>query len=220
MLQTKASNVLFDLDGTLADTAPDLAFALNTLLAENGKQALPLDLLRPVVSLGGVAMVRLAFEIDEDSAEFATLKDRFLQLYHDNIAKYTMLFEGIEKLLTTLETRQIPWGIVTNKSTWLTQALMQELDLTKRTPCIVCGDTVEHAKPHPAPMLHACSLLECVAEQTVYIGDAPRDIEAGNRAQMTTLIANYGYIGKHEQTEKWGADGNIVSPLEILDWVI
>ena len=220
MLQTKARNVLFDLDGTLADTAPDLAFALNTLLAENGKESLHLDVLRPVVSLGGVAMLRLAFEIDENNAEFNGLKERFLQLYHDNIAKYTVLFAGMEKLLAQLEARQIPWGIVTNKSTWLTQALMQELQLAQRTPCIVCGDTVEHAKPHPAPMLHACKLLECAAEQTLYIGDALRDIEAGNRAQMTTLIANYGYIGKHEATHKWGANGNIDSPMEILDWVI
>jgi N-acetyl-D-muramate 6-phosphate phosphatase len=220
MLPSLASSVLFDLDGTLADTAPDLAYALNTLLAENGKEALPLDMLRPVVSLGGVAMVRQAFEIEEGHSDFAALKERFLQLYRNNIAKYTVLFEGMENLLTQLEARQIPWGIVTNKSTWLTQALMQELDLATRTPCIVCGDTVEYAKPHPAPMLHACRLLECVAEQTVYIGDAMRDIEAGNRAQMTTLIANYGYIGKDEQTKKWGANGNIDSPLEILNWVI
>ncbi len=220
MTNRRVSNVLLDLDGTLADTAPDLAFALNTLLEEQGKAALPLEVIRPTVSLGGIAMVRLAFEIDEDNAGFDALKNRFLEIYRNNIARHTMLFKGMDEVLSHLDARQLSWGIVTNKSTWLTLPLMEALKLSERTPCIVCGDTVEHSKPHPAPMLHACKLLQCAAEDTLYVGDARRDIEAGNSASMTTLIANYGYIEKHESPQTWGANGEIDTPGEILDWVI
>jgi len=220
MTDNKVSNVLFDLDGTLADTAPDLAFALNTLLEEKGKATLPLDVIRPTVSLGGIAMVRLAFEIDEDSIEFNALKNRFLEIYRNNIATHTVLFEGVDEVLSCLDARQLSWGIVTNKSSWLTLPLMEELKLSERTPCIVCGDTVEHSKPHPAPLLHACELLQCRPEDTLYVGDARRDIEAGNSAAMTTLIANYGYIEKHEEPQTWGANGEVNTALEILDWVV
>ncbi len=215
----KIKNILFDLDGTLADTAPDLAFALNSLLKEEGKSPLPLEIIKPTVSLGSMAMVRLAFHIDEDNIEFTKLKNRFLAIYHANIAKYTVLFEGMPQVLSHLDDGHIPWGIVTNKSTWLTQALMDELKLSQRTPCIVCGDTVEHAKPHAAPMLHACDLLHCLAEDTLYVGDARRDIEAGNNAAMTTVIARYGYLDAKDKPESWGADGAVNTPLEILDWL-
>jgi len=147
------------------------------------------------------------------------LKNRFLEIYRKNIALHTVLFDGIESVLSSLESRHMSWGIVTNKSTWLTLPLMEALRLSERTPCIVCGDTVEHAKPHPAPLLHACDLLHCTPKQTLYVGDALRDIEAGNRAGMTTLVANYGYIGEEDKTQNWGADGEVNSAVEILDWV-
>ena len=165
-------------------------------------------------------MVKLAFQLDEDNVEFEELKERFLQIYRNNIATHTVLFDGIDAVLDYLDTRQLSWGIVTNKSSWLTQPLMDELKLTERTPCIVCGDTVEHRKPHPAPMLHACELLQCRPEDTLYVGDARRDIEAGNNAEMTTLIANYGYIEKHEEPHTWGANGEVDTALQILDWVV
>lgn len=215
----RVNNVLLDLDGTLADTAPDLAFALNTVLEERGKAPLPLDAIRPSVSLGGIAMVRLAFQIDEDNREFAALKKRFLEVYRANIARYTVLFDGMHEVLACLDKKRVPWGIVTNKSTCLTLPLMDELRLASRTPCIVCGDTVEFSKPHPAPMLHACKLLRCAAQDTLYVGDARRDIEAGNRASMTTLVARYGYLEPADQPQTWGASGEIDSPLGILDWV-
>ncbi len=219
MLDKKIKNVLFDLDGTLADTAPDLAYALNTLLQERGQTPLPLEIIRPSVSLGGIAMVRLAFDIDEHSSDFAVLKNRFLEIYRANIARHTMLFEGMEQVLSTFESSHLPWGIVTNKASWLTEPLMQALNLSARTNCIVSGDTVEQCKPHPAPLLHACRLLRCHAEETLYVGDAKRDIEAGNSAAMTTLVASYGYIDENDEPDAWGADGQVDTPLEILDWI-
>ncbi len=219
MLHKKIKNVLFDLDGTLADTATDLAYALNTLLKEQGQAPLPLEVIRPAISLGGIAMVRLAFNLDEQSEQFKALKMRFLEIYRANIARHTLLFDGMEQVLSSLDLNRRPWGIVTNKSTWLTTPLMQELKLTERTPCIVCGDTVKHSKPHPAPLLHACNLLHCNAEETLYVGDAKRDIEAGNGAAMTTLIASYGYISEQDEPDSWGASGKVQTPLEILDWV-
>ena len=164
-------------------------------------------------------MVRLAFDINEDSAEFETLKRRFLDIYSANIARHTVLFDGMEEVLDTLESKRCPWGVVTNKSSWLTGPLMHALKLAKRTPCIVCGDTTSYPKPNPAPMLHACELLQCAAEETIYVGDAKRDIEAGNRAAMTTVIASYGYIDEKDELESWGANGTVNTPLEILDWL-
>jgi N-acetyl-D-muramate 6-phosphate phosphatase len=220
MTIVRCKNVLFDLDGTLADTAPDLAYALNTLLIERGRNPLPLEVIKPSVSLGGIAMITLAFKIDESNSDFEQLKKRFLEIYRNNIAKHTRLFDGMEKILSTLESKKIPWGVVTNKASWLTQPLMQELELSQRTNCIVSGDTLEFSKPHPAPLFHACELLQCKAEDTLYVGDAERDIEAGNSAAMTTLIASYGYIDKNTDTDKWRADGKVDSPLELLNWII
>ncbi len=214
-----SSNVLFDLDGTMLDTAPDLAFALNTLLQEQDKEELPLTTIRPAVSLGGVAMLKLGFFLDEESKEFARLRQRFLEIYSENIARQSRFFDGMEDLLEQLDRKQIPWGIVTNKPAWLTAPLMSELGLDKRTPCIVSGDTAEHSKPHPAPMYYACKLLACSAQDTLYLGDAQRDIEAGNAADMTTVIANYGYIDNKEETGLWGADGSIDKPVELLGWL-
>lgn len=219
MTVIKCKNVLLDLDGTLADTAPDLAYALNLLLQEQGQLPLPLEIIKPSVSLGGIAMIQLAFNIEPDDPEFKSLRDRFLEIYSANIALHTNLFNGMEEVLSALEYRQVPWGVVTNKPHWLTQPLMQELKLSERTICIVSGDTVEHSKPHPAPLLHACELLGCNPNQTLYVGDAHRDIEAGNNAAMTTVIATYGYIDENDDIESWGANGKVNTALEILDWV-
>ena len=215
----EVSTVLFDLDGTLADTAPDLAFALNTLLEENGKAPLSMARIRPAVSLGGVAMLKLAFTQDEGSIEFEALRQRFLQIYRDNIARESKLFDGMEDLLSELDDRGLAWGIVTNKPGWLTDPLLEELEIDKRTDCIVSGDTVAHSKPHPAPMLHACELLSCQPRQTLYLGDAQRDVDAGKAANMITLVAKYGYIEDGVSIRDWGADGEIDTPTEVLDWL-
>ena len=213
------SCVLFDLDGTLVDTAPDMANALNRTLVNHGRQPLAFETIRPSVSLGGVALVKLAFELDEADPELDRLREEFLAIYRDNLSRESCLFPGMERVLAGLEEISASWGIVTNKPAWLTNPLMQDLQLDARTCCIVSGDTLEQRKPHPAPLLHACELLQCNPGETVYVGDARRDIEAGASAGMTTLVAAYGYIDKADNPDDWGADGLVDSPEEILAWV-
>jgi len=211
--------VLFDLDGTLADTAPDLSGALNRLLAEHGKPLLDIETLRPTVSLGGGAMVRFAFDITDKDPAFAELLARFLDYYGERVAEETALFPGMAALLDTLETRGYRWGIVTNKMDRLTRPLLAELGLDARAACVVSGDTVAHRKPHPAPMLHACGLAGCEPANVVYVGDARRDVEAGKNAGMATLIADFGYLDDNDAPESWGADAIVGHPTQILDWI-
>lgn len=211
--------VLFDLDGTLADTAADLAFALNAVRQEQGHPLLPFETIRPVVSHGGTALIRLGFNIEPGTAAFETLRLRLLDIYREHLAQHTQLFPGIAELLGAIEQRGMNWGIVTNKPAWLTDPLLEQLGLYARAACVVSGDTVAERKPHPAPMLHACQLAGSEAEQCLYVGDAARDIEAGRRAGMKTLVALFGYIGEDEQPASWGADGMIAHPAELLDWI-
>ena len=211
------SNVLFDLDGTLADTAQDLANALNAVRHIHDMSALPFETIRPTVSLGGNAMIKLAFGLEEKDPGFIDIRDQFLDYYRKNIANETRLFEGMEEVLNSLDRDNIRWGIVTNKTSWLTDPLLKELGLDKRTQCVVSGDTTKERKPHPAPILHACKLMQSRPETTVYIGDAQRDIEAGQRAGTKTLVALYGYIDDDENPESWSADGMITTPFEIND---
>ena len=213
------NNVLFDLDGTLADTAPDLALALNRLLEENDKPQLPFPAIRPMVSHGGVYMITRAFAMTQEDPGFPALRERFLTLYASSLAAESRLFPGIAELLDRLEAAGCTWGIVTNKIERLTFPLIVALGLNHRAACVVCGDTLSWNKPHPAPMLHACQLVDREPDQSLYIGDAKNDIIAGKSANMYTLIARYGYIGDDETPEEWGADGMIDTPAEILDWL-
>lgn len=210
-------NVLFDLDGTLADTAPDLANALNAIRQKHGLEKLPLEIISPTVSLGGNAMIKLAFDLAEGDSGFDEIRDQFLNYYLEHIAEETRLYDGMEELLHSLENNNKTWGIVTNKSEWLTIPLLEELALEKRTACVVCGDTLEHRKPHPAPIIHACELIKADPATTLYIGDAQRDIEAGRRAGTKTLVALYGYIEKDEDPESWNADAMISNVHEISE---
>ena len=218
-MNNNVSHVLFDLDGTLVDTAPDLANALNQTLVNHGRQPLPFDAIRPSVSLGGAAMIQSGFNLGQADPDFIPLRDEFLTIYRDNLAHHSCLFPGMEPVLIELEERSVPWGIVTNKPGWLTDPLMQELELETRAGCIISGDTLEHRKPHPAPLLHACELLGCAPQDALYVGDARRDIEAGTNAGMVTLVAIYGYIDTADDPESWGADGLVDSPAEILAWI-
>ena len=211
--------ILFDLDGTLVDTAPDLANALNRTLVNHGRQPLTFDAIRPSVSLGGVAMIKLGFNLDESDPDFTPLRNEFLAIYRDNLSHHSRLFPGMEQVLAGLDEINASWGIVTNKPGWLTNPLMEALHLDTRTDCIVSGDTLEQRKPHPAQLFHACELLQRVPAETLYVGDARRDIEAGVNAGMTTLVAAYGYIDTNENPENWGADGMVDSPEEIMAWV-
>jgi len=211
--------VLFDLDGTLADTAPDLAFALNRTLEKHGRAPLPLEVIRPHVSHGGIALIRFGFQIEQDHPEFETYRQDLLAFYLENIHRETRLFPGMEEVLTRLEHHHIAWGIVTNKPSWLTDPLMAAMGLTGRAACIVSGDTTANSKPHPEPIHHGCNLAGGSAAQCLYVGDAARDIEAGRTAGAATLIALFGYIGEDDTPDKWGADGAIEHPTEILNWL-
>lgn len=211
--------VLFDLDGTLLDTAPDLAAALNTVLLENQREALPLAVIRGVVSHGGIALIRLGFKRDESHPEFEVLRQRLLTVYRDNLSNRTRPFPGITESLEQLEQRGLNWGIVTNKPAWLTDPLLKDLGLFDRAACVVSGDTLAQRKPHPAPMLHACALAGSKPEHCVYVGDAQRDIEAGRNAGMHTMIALFGYLRNEDRPHEWDADSMIEQPQDLLDWL-
>ena len=210
---------LFDLDGTLLDTAPDLADALHAVLAENRRVPLPYEEIRGVVSHGGMALIRLGFDISPDDPDFEPLRQRLLDIYLANIANRTRPFPGMTELLVELERRGLNWGVVTNKPGWLTDPLLRQLDLYDRAACVVSGDTLSERKPHPAPMLHACSRTGSLPAQCVYVGDAERDIEAGRNARMHTLVALFGYFMADDRPLEWLADGSISQPLDLLEWL-
>jgi len=211
--------VLFDLDGTLLDTAPDLADALNAVLMENHRPPLPFQEIRGVVSHGAMALIRLGFELDEFHPDFQPLRQRLLALYRDNLSRKTRPFPGMDELLDQLETLGYNWGVVTNKPGWLTDPLLKNLGLHDRAACVVSGDTLETRKPHPAPMLHACELIGSKPEHCVYVGDAERDVEAGRNAGMHTLVALFGYFQAHDRPHEWHADGMIHEPSDLLAWL-
>lgn len=198
--------VLFDLDGTLLDTAPDFANVLNQLLAEHGREMVPFDAVRQTVSHGARALVELGFDIGPDDSLFDDLLQQLLQQYENRISEYTTLFPGMEKLLVFLEQRDIPWGIVTNKPWRYTEALLRELQLASRCAATICPDHVEQPKPHPEPLLLACSQIGCDAIEAIYVGDHRRDIEAGRNAEMQTIAAAYGYINADDPADDWDAD--------------
>ncbi|MBW9264152.1 MAG: HAD-IA family hydrolase [Candidatus Thiodiazotropha sp. (ex. Lucinisca nassula)] len=211
--------VLFDLDGTFADTAADLHFALNRVLAQVGRKEISFEKVRPAVSHGSRAMLKVAFDIEPEDPGYIELQQQFLHTYADNIAEFTKPFDGMESLIDELEARGIYWGIVTNKPAWLTDALMQQLGLSQRASAIVSGDTTSHAKPHPEPILYACQKTGIDPAQALYVGDAIRDIEAGRNAGTKTLVALFGYLDENDNPLAWQADGQIKHPLEILDWL-
>ncbi len=213
------SCVLFDLDGTFADTAPDLHAACNRLLATLNRPPIAFAAFRPSVSHGSRGMLKTALGITPEDADFTRLQRLFLDFYQQRIAVHTRLFEGMEPLLQELERRAISWGIVTNKPGYLTEPLMRGLGLQQRASAIVSGDTTAHAKPHPEPILHACRLSGALPAETLYVGDAARDIEAGRLAGTRTLIALFGYLSEQDRPEEWQADGSIAHPMELLEWL-
>ncbi|HKO87757.1 MAG TPA: HAD-IA family hydrolase, partial [Burkholderiales bacterium] len=179
--------VLFDLDGTLADTAPDLAGALNILLREQGAPLIEFEKARPLTSIGARGMIKAGLGIEPLHPEFETLRDRYLQIYRDNICIDTRLFDGVPELLTALEAQKIAWGIVTNKHERFTAPLLKALQLDIRAACVVCGDTTAHAKPHPDPLLHAAKLIGVAPRDCLYVGDDVRDIQAARAAGMPVI---------------------------------
>ncbi|MDM8568747.1 phosphoglycolate phosphatase [Thiotrichales bacterium HSG1] len=211
------NTILFDLDGTLLDTAPDLAYALNQVLTEQQQKPLPFEQIRPWVSHGGRTMIKNGFVGCEIDIDF--IHQRFLAIYSSHIADKSVFFPDMEAVLTDLESQGLQWGIVTNKPAWLTEPLLKKLNLANRSACNVSGDTLAQNKPHPAPLLYACKLLNTTPESCVYVGDAERDVEAGKRAGMKTLIAAYGYIGTDDKPEQWGANYILQKPMDLLTWL-
>ena len=211
--------VLFDLDGTLVDTAPDLIACLNDAFIEHGFEPYPFNHLKQKVSFGIEAMIDSCVEDAVPQETRVAIMEAMLVRYAQNIAHYSRFFEGILEVLSFLEENQIFWGIVTNKRERFTHLLVDALGLTQRVACVVSGDTVAHPKPHPAPLFEASKRVGVSTEHCLYIGDARHDIVAGKQAGMTTLVAAYGYLQPHDQPQTWGADGLVDSPSEILTWL-
>jgi phosphoglycolate phosphatase len=215
---TPLAAVLLDLDGTLLDTAPDLARALNTLRGEQQLPPLAFERIRPQVSNGANAVVRVGFA-DADPERFAALRARFLELYRAGLAVDTRLFPGFDDVLCQLEAHRIPWGVVTNKPRWLTEPLLQQLGLFERAGCVLSGDSLPVRKPDPLPLLTAARQLKVEPARCLYLGDALRDIQAARAANMVALGASFGYIGTHEEVQAWPVTAWIDQPFELLAWV-
>ncbi|MGI0116939.1 HAD-IA family hydrolase [Zooshikella sp. RANM57] len=211
--------ILFDLDGTLLDTAPDLVAAVNRLRHTHGESSLDYDVVRNCVSNGAKALVKLAFSTTEDDERFTGLHQQLLAFYEEQLVNETILFPGIDHLLQAIESRQLPWGVVTNKPSQYTFPIMDSLALSKRSAVTICPDHVQQRKPHPEALLTACNQLNCLPQQCIYIGDHERDIEAGQRAGMVTVAACYGYIDNDSNPLSWPADFHADSVMDILDWL-
>ena len=211
--------VLFDLDGTLADTAGDLAAALNRVRNDRALPPLPLAILRPHASHGARGLLSAGLGLTREDPDFEAARDAFLAYYADALCEQTRLFAGAEAVLTEIERRRLAWGIVTNKASRFTLPLLERLSLASRAGAVICGDTTPQSKPHPGPMLAAAAALAIDAGDCVYVGDAERDVAAGQSAGMKTLVATYGYLGADEAPEGWRADGLIATLPALLDWL-
>ena len=212
--------VLFDLDGTFADTAPDLGEALNHVLSLSGVPALPLATIRLQASHGSRGLLKLALGIEPDAPDYNELRDAFLQHYESHICDRTKLFPGMAALIAELEERDLPWGIVTNKPHRYTVPLMEKLGYAKRAACLVSGDTCEHAKPNPMPLLHAAALMGVNPSRCLYLGDDLRDMEAAQAANMIGIIASYGYLDPTLNTNAWPSAGSVQTPFALLRYLM
>jgi 2-phosphoglycolate phosphatase len=211
--------VLFDLDGTLVDTAADLAAALNRVRADRNLPPLPVATLRPHASDGSRGLLGAGLGVAHDDPQWEALKDAFLGYYATALAVHSQLFTDGSRVLAEIERRGLAWGIVTNKAARFAMPLLEHLGLAARAGVVVCGDTTAHTKPHPAPLLHAVTHLGMNATDCVYVGDAERDVAAARAAGMAALVARYGYIAPEVNPEAWGADGFIASFPAVLDWL-
>jgi len=210
--------VLFDLDGTLLDTAHDMMNALNALRAEENLPPLPYEKVRCQVSHGANALVKLGFG-ELSATEHEVMRQRLLDIYRKQLARHTALFEGGDEMLRDLERRGLHWGIVTNKPGWLTAPLLVEVGLHTRARAVVSGDTLAHRKPHPLPLLHAAETMGIKPEECVYVGDAERDMQAAQAAGMYALVAGFGYLGEEDRADQWFSHGWLDTPLDLLEWL-
>lgn len=210
--------VLFDLDGTLADTAPDLGYAVNHMRETRGLPPLPSSATRPVASLGARGLLNAGFGIGPEHPDYGAMREEFLLLYETNICRETRLFPGIAELLDTLEARGLHWGIVTNKAERLARLLLDKLRMISRAACIIGGDSTPHFKPHPAPLIAACSVIQEDAGACIYVGDDLRDIEAGHAAGMKVAAVRWGYLNGSDP-ESWNADWMLEQPQDLLHYL-
>lgn len=207
--------VLFDLDGTFADTAPDLSYALNVMRRARNLPPVPLDSTRPVTSHGARGLLGVGFDLAPDHADYAAMRTEFLDIYEQNLCRETTLFAGMSDLLEQLEVRECKWGIVTNKAERFAVPLMKLLELGSRCACVIGGDTTGRMKPHPDPLFAACRAIDVPPADCIYVGDDRRDIEAGRAAGMRTVAVRYGYSNGSEP-DTWGADAIVDSPQDVL----
>jgi len=215
-LSSPYHGIFFDLDGTLADTAPDLVAATNQLLIDRNLSPKPYEFLRPYASAGARGLLEGAFGIAPDHPDYIILRDEFMGNYEKALLVHSKLFDGIDHLLKQIEKANLPWGIVTNKSERFTHPLTELMGLRQRAASTISGDTTPHPKPHPAPILHAAKIANIDPTKSIYVGDDIRDVIAGKAAGMHTVAAAYGYCGCKEPPEKWGADYIIYNPLDLL----
>ena len=208
--------ILFDLDGTLIDSAPDLGAAADQMRVVRGLPSLPMADYRPFAGSGARGMLRVAFDMSPEDDQFADMREEFFQNYERRMTQDTTVFEGVAEMLTNIVARQLQWGVVTNKSKRFTEPLSQQMRLFATAGAVVSGDTTPHAKPHPEPLLEAARRIGVAPEHCVYVGDDERDIIAGKAAGMYTVAAVYGYLGEKQSVEHWQADDVIESPHELL----
>jgi len=208
--------ILFDLDGTLVDTAHDLGYALNLQRERHGMAVLPLDVIRPYASHGSKGLLAVGFDLSPEDDGFESMREEYLALYDQVLTRKPLLFDGVAELLDTLDKRAMPWGVVTNKPRRFTQPLLENIGLLQRAACVVSGDDAARPKPHPDTLFLACEQAGVDPEKCWYVGDAERDIQAGRAAGMQTVVALYGYLGMDDKPAEWGADVSVNAPLELL----
>ena len=211
--------VLFDLDGTFADTAPDLGYAVNLMRKARNLPPVPEEKTRPVTSSGARGLLGAGFGITPDHADYLAMRDEFLNLYEANLCRDTRLFDGMAELINSLEARQLTWGIVTNKAERFALPLMKLLGYSTRSACVIGGDTTGKMKPHPEPLYAAAKAIQIAPEHCLYVGDDERDIQAGRAAGMKTIAVRYGYLNGSDPAA-WGADAAVDKPLNIMNYLV
>ncbi len=211
--------ILFDLDGTLVDTAPDLAYALNLQRELHGLAHLPMEAIRPFASHGSKGLLNIGFDLTPEDETFEEMRAEYLDLYDQVFTRSPVLFDGVEELLAKLHQRDIKWGVVTNKPRRFAAPLIDSMQLITPMACLVCGDDAPLPKPAPDTLFMACEQSLVKPDCCFYVGDAERDIEAGNAASMKTVVALWGYIDTADKPMKWGADFAINHPLELISLI-
>lgn len=211
--------VLFDFDGTVADTAPDLGHALNRQRLARNQSLLPIELIRTVASAGARGLLELGFDLKPNDADYPAMREEFLSFYTERICQDTCLFPGIPELLEQLDNQAIPWGIVTNKPARFTQPLTHLLGLHHRAHCVISGDDTGYTKPHPEPLLAACRQIKVMPDHCIYLGDDIRDVQASLAAGVKPVVALYGYLGRGDPPETWGASELIDHPRDLLRYI-